>query len=144
MKRLLFIVSMVFVTGSRLFAQEDSVENNEKIRDKMNEYIQKRLELSKDESAKFSPVFLHYFKEWRQTIRENKGDRLIMQQKIIDLRLRYRAQFRQIIGEQRGDQVFNHQERFIRELRGIQMERIRNNPAGGRPLLRNRTNFIIK
>jgi len=144
MKRLLFIVSMVLVTGSRLFAQEDSVENNEKIRDKMNEYIQKRLELSNEESTRFSPVFLRYFKEWRQTIRENRGDKLIMQQKIIDLRLRYRAQFRQIIGEHRGDQVFNHQERFIRELRDIQMERIRNNPAGERPLRRNRTNFIIK
>ena len=144
MKRFLFILSLVLVTSSRLFAQEEGDDDNEKIQDKMNEYIQKRLDLSKDEGAKFSPVFLRYFKEWRQTIRENKGDRLIMQQKIIALRLRYRAEFRQIMGERRGDQVFNHQERFIQELRDIRRERIRNNPAEIRPLRRNRTNFIIK
>lgn len=144
MKRFLFILSLVLVTGSLLFAQEEEDDNNEKIQNKMSEYIQKRLDLTRDEGAKFIPIFHKYFKEWRQTIRENRGDRLVMQQKIVALRLRYRAQFREIMGDQRGDQVFNHQERFIQELRDIRKERLRNNPAGARPLRRNRTNFIIK
>lgn len=144
MKRFLFILSLVLVTSSGLFAQEEDDNNNEKIQDKMSEYIQKRLDLSKDEGNKFIPIFHKYFKEWRQTIRENRGDRLVMQQKIVALRLRYRAQFREIMGDQRGDQVYNHQERFIQELRDIRKERLRNNPAGARPLRRNKTNFIIK
>ena len=136
MKKILLILSLLFVTGSCLFAQDDDDnDGNEKIRDKMNEYIQKRLSLSDDEAKKFSPVFLRYFKEWRQTIKENKGDKLILQQKIVDLRLRYRTQFREIIGENRGNNVFGQQDNFIRELRDIRRDRL-----GDRPLKRGRVN----
>ncbi len=139
MKKFLLILSLLFVTGSCLFAQEDDDnDGNEKIRDKMNEHIQKRLSLSDDEAKKFSPVFLRYFKEWRQTIKENKGDKLILQQKVIDLRLRYRTQFREIIGENRGNNVFGQQDNFIRELRDIRRDRL-----GDRPLKRGRVNMMI-
>ena len=140
MKRFLLILSLLFVTGSCLFAQEDDDnDGNEKIRDKMNEYIQKRLNLSDDEGKRFSPVFLKYFREWRQTIKENRGDKLILQQKIVDLRLRYRTQFREIIGEKRGNNVFTHQENFIRELRDIRKDRL-----GDRPLKRGRVNSLFE
>jgi len=89
MKKLFFILSLLFTTSVSvpLFAQEDTDDDgNEKIRDKMSEYIQKRLDLSKGEADKFAPLFIRYFKEWRQTIRNNKGDRLVMQQKIVELR----------------------------------------------------------
>lgn len=141
MKKLLFILSLFFVTSVRLFAQEEEEnEGGEKIRDKMNEYVQKRLDLSKDEAEKFTPVFLKYFREWRQTLRENKGDKLILQQRIVELRLRYRTQFRDIIGEKRGNQVFNHQDAFVREVIRVNVERNRNNP--NRPLRRNRVNLL--
>lgn len=133
MKRFLLILSFLLVSSPVLFAQDDDDnDGNEKIRDKMNEYIQKRLSLSDDEAKKFSPIFLRYFKEWRQTIKENKGDKLILQQKIVDLRLRYRTQFREIMGEKRGNQVFNQQDNFIRELRDLRRDRL-----GDRPLRRN-------
>jgi hypothetical protein len=133
MKRFLLILSFLFVTTPGLFAQDDDEgEGNEKIRDKMNEYIQKRLNLSDDEAKKFTPVFLKYFKEWRQTIRDNKNlPKLDLQQKIVDLRLRYRTQFRELIGERRGNQVFNHQDDFIRQLRDLRKDRL-----GDRPLRR--------
>lgn len=129
MKRFLLILSFLFVSSPILFAQDDDEnEGNEKIRDKMNEYIQKRLSLSDDEAKKFTPVFLKYFKEWRQTIKDNRGDRLVMQQKIVDLRLRYRVQFRELLGERRGSQVFNHQDRFIQELQDLRRNRLGDRP----------------
>jgi hypothetical protein len=132
MKKILFILSLLLATSSRLFAQDDDDDQNqgnEKIRDKMNEFIQKRLDLSKSEAEKFTPVFIHYFKEWRQALRESKGmPALDRQQKIIDLQLRYRNQFREIIGERKGDQVFEHQRRFIEEIRLIRRERLGNTP----------------
>ena len=131
------------MTSASLFAQEEDDSENEKIQDKMSEYIQKRLDLTKEEATKFTPVFLRYFKEWRQTIRLNRGDRLVMQQKIIALRLQYRTQFREIMGERKGDQVFMQQEKFIQELRLFRKEQQGNNP-GGRPLRRGALNFIIK
>ena len=115
----------MFITAIPLSAQ-DGEEGNSNIRDKMNEYIQRRLNLTKEEAAKFSPVFLEYFKEWRRTLKENRGDKLEMQKKIIDLRIRFRTRFREILGEQRGNQVFGHQETFIREIRHLRQERLRN------------------
>ena len=128
MKRFLLILSFLFVPGIVLFAQDDT-DGNEKIRDKMNEYIQKRLSLTNDEARKFSPVFLQYFNEWIQTIKDNKGDKLILQQKVVDLRLRYRTQFREIMGERKGNQVYTHQDNFIRELRDIRRDRLGNRPT---------------
>jgi hypothetical protein len=137
MKQFFLILGMAVMISSPLFAQDEDDDGNEKIPVKMSEYIQKRLDLTKDESAKFDPVFLRYFKEWRQTIKQNRGDRLILQQKVIELRLKYRTQFREILGETRGDQVFNHQERFIKELQEIRRERLGNNPGPRvRPLRR--------
>ncbi len=146
MKRFLLILSLIFATSAPLFAQNDDADENEKIRDKMSEYIQNRLDLTKEEATRFTPVFLRYFKEWRQTIRDNRGDRLVMQQKIIALRLQYRTQFREILGERRGDKVFMQQEKFIQELKVIREERLKNNPGlrPQRPGRRGAVNFIIK
>ncbi|HVT86666.1 MAG TPA: hypothetical protein VHD35_15790 [Chitinophagaceae bacterium] len=114
MKRILLIVTLFFLTGSVLRAQDDN-DTNDKIRDKMTEFIQRRLNLSKNEAEKFSPVFLRYFHEWRSTLQEFKGnpDRLLLQQKIVDLRLRYRNEFKDIVGEKRSNQIFEEQQRFI-------------------------------
>jgi hypothetical protein len=143
MKKLLFILSLVFVTSSRLFAQDtDENEGGEKIRDKMSEYIQQRLDLSKDETEKFTPIFIRYFKEWRQTLRQNKDlPRLDLQQKILDLRLKYRNLFKDVIGEKRSNEVFGHQEAFIRTLKNLRQERLGNNPRA--PLRRNRVNKLL-
>ena len=124
MKKILLILSLFFVTSSALMAQADG---DEKIRDKMREYIQQRMRLGKDEAEKFTPVFLRYFREWRNTLKENRGDVLIRQQKIVELRLRYRNEFKDIIGEKRSNEVYQHQEIFLKELQNIRKERIENN-----------------
>lgn len=130
MKRFILILNLLFVTAPFLFAQDDENDGNDKIRDKMNEYIQRRLNLNDDEAKKFTPVFLRYFNEWRQTIRENKDlPKLDLQQKVIDVRLKYRVQFRDLLGERRGNQVFNYQDNFIRELRDIRRDRLGNKPG---------------
>lgn len=136
MKRLLTILGFILVTQVRLFAQDEAGANEggEKIRDKMNEFIQKRLSLSKDESEKFTPIFIRYFREWKQTLRDNRGlPPLDLQQKIVDLRLRYRNEFKNVVGEERSNQVFVHQETFIKVMRDLRQERQGNAP-GNRPL----------
>jgi hypothetical protein len=137
MKKLLLIFSLFMLTGITLLAQQDDDGGNEKIRDKMSQYIQERLSLSKAEAEKFSPVFLRYFREWKTTLRESKGEPVILrQQKIVDLRLRYRDQFKEIIGEKRSNEVFDHQQRFIQGIRDLQRERREQN--GGERLRKNR------
>jgi hypothetical protein len=91
----------------------------------MTEFVQRRLNLNKNEAEKFSPIFLRYFKEWRTTLRNFKSDRLILQQKIVELRLRYRTEFKDIIGEKRSNEVYRQQEIFIQEVKRMRDEQQR-------------------
>ena len=124
MKKILFILSLLLITSTIIFAQND--EGDDRIRDKMREYIQLRMRLTRGEAERFTPVFVRYFNEWRNTLKENRTDRLILQQKVVELRLRYRGQFKEIIGDRRSNEVFEHQERFIKELKNLRQERIQN------------------
>lgn len=141
MKKILLILT-VFIgslaTGMAQTEPDDASPQENKIRERMQEYIQNRLNLSRNEAEKFTPVFVRYFKEFAQTHRSYKGDRLVLQQKIIDLRIRYRTEFRQIMDEQRANRVFKHEDEFrqevVRMIRENKRERMES-----RPLRRNRS-----
>jgi hypothetical protein len=124
MKKILFILTVFLLSASVSMAQDDG---DEKIRDKMREYIQQRMALNRNEAERFTPVFLRYFREWRTTLKENRinPDPLRLQQKVVELRLRYRTEFKEIVGERRSNEVYEHQEKFIRELKNIRQERMR-------------------
>ena len=123
MKKILYIIGLFLITSNTLLAQND----DEKIRDKMSEYIQQRMRLGKNEAQRFTPVFLRYFREWRTALKENRTDRLILQQKVVELRLRYRNEFKEIVGERRSNEIYENQEKFIRELKDvIKQERMQN------------------
>jgi hypothetical protein len=129
MKKILYIFSFLSVISFSAFAQDDEGAGG-KLREKMTEYIQQKLGLSKAEADRFGPVFLDYFKDLRRTNQEFKGDRLVLQQKIVELRLRYRDQFKPIVGEQRSNDVFVHERNFIKELQDIRNERMQNRGEG--------------
>ena len=116
------------------FAQDDD-DQGSRVRERMTEYIQKRLSLSKPEADKFGPVFLDYFNQLRKTNQEYKGDRLVLQQKVAELKLNYRNQFKNIVGEKKSNDVFVYERDFINELKTIRNERSQNrgnqNRGGG-------------
>jgi hypothetical protein len=129
MKKIFFLLTLALLAG---FAVQAQADDNERIRDKMREFIQKRLNLSRNEAERFSPVFIRYFKDWRQTLRENKDDVLFRQQKIAELRIRYRDEFRGIVGDKRSNEIFRQQEVFIDQLKKMREEQI-NNRRDDRP-----------
>src|SRR5574339_331080 len=122
MKKFLLILSLALLAGFSSKAQDDG---NDKIRDKMREFIQKRLNLTRNEAERFTPVFIRYFREWKQTLHENRLDGLVRQQKIIELRLRYRNEFRDIVGDKRSNDVYRQQDIFIREIKEMREEQIK-------------------
>ncbi len=122
MKKILHLLLFLLI-GIVAFAQEEEGRNGEKIRERMSEYIQKKLNLSDAEAAKFAPVFLNYFTELRQANQTYKGDRLVLQQKIVDLRIRYRDQFKPIMGEKKSNEVFKYEHDFINEVKELRKER---------------------
>ena len=123
MKKILYTFLFLFTLNST-FAQDEG--NPDKVRERMTEYIQKRLDLSKGEADRFSPVFINYFNELRKANQDCKGDRLVLQQKIVDLRLRYRDQFKNIIGDKRSNDVFTYERDFVEEVKNIRKERLEN------------------
>ena len=130
MKRIIYLFIFLFSVTGASFAQDDQNEQGEKIREKMVEYIQEKLGLSKAEAEKFTPVLVNYFRELKQTNKEFKGDRLVLTQKIAELRLRYRDQFKPILGEKRSNDVFTHEREFIQKVKTEQLERLKNRSDG--------------
>jgi hypothetical protein len=116
MKKWLLILFVLMLPGFAALAQNEiPPQEGGKIQERMKEYIQSKLGLSRAETEKFTPVFVRYFREFAQTHKQNRGDRLILQQKIIELRLRYRGEFRQIMDEQRANKVFKYEDDFRKE-----------------------------
>ena len=112
MKKYLLILSLLILTGITAFAQDDNDDRGGKLQEKMREYIQKRLNLTRNEAEKFSPIFLRYISEFRRTHKENINDRPVLQLKVAELRVRYRNEFRQILDEQRANKVYEYERDF--------------------------------
>jgi hypothetical protein len=131
MKKIVFIFCFVMFTLTQSFAQDD--DPGGKIQERMTEYIQKRLGLSSAEAERFSPVFLNYFNDLRKTNQDNKNDRLVLQQKIVELRLNYRNQFKNIMGEKKSNDVFVYERDFIQEVKDIRRERLQGGGGNDKP-----------
>src|SRR5215216_6989835 len=120
--KILYILSFFLFTAITSLAQDDEGQGS-KVREQLTEYIQKRLGLSKGEAERFGPVFLNYFNELRRTNQQFKGDRLVLQQKIVELRINYRDQFKNIVGEKKSNDVFQYEREFINEVKEIRQDR---------------------
>ena len=127
MKKLLIILGLSFFTASASFSQ-DTDNDNDKIREKMSEFIQRRMGLSRAEAERFNPVFLRYFREWKTTIQANRNDRPMLQLRIAELRIRYRSEFRDIVGERRCNQIYDHQDKFMIEIQQWRREQLNRRP----------------
>jgi len=117
MKKWLLILSLFIFPAVTVFGQqpeEDDEPAGGKVQQRMQEYIETKLNLTKDEAGKFRPIFIRYLREFVKARREFKlnGDKLDFQRKIIDMRLRYRSEFRQAIPEQKANEVFKHEDGF--------------------------------
>ena len=132
------VILILFFSGLATYAQNEGNDDKaSKIRDRMSEYIKDRLNLSRNEAEKFTPVFLRYFQEFRQIHNENHNDNLVLKQKIIDLRIRYRNEFRQIMEEPKANKVFVYEDEFRRQ--AIQILETRRDRLGEKGIQRNRS-----
>ncbi len=128
MKKIIYLFILLFTLNGVSFAQDE--QDGGKVRERMVEYIQDKLSLSKGEAEKFTPVFIDYFKELRTTNQNFRGDRLVLQQKIAELRLRFRDQFKPIIGEKRSNEVFTHERDFVQKVKLERDLRLQNRQEG--------------
>ncbi len=120
MKKYFIIVTVFILSAFTVVGQDDDNTPEDKagkLQERMNEYIQKKLGLSKAEAAKFRPIFLRYIVELRRVHRENKGDRPMLQLRVAELRVKARNEFREVLDEHRANRVFEHQREFEIKIR---------------------------
>ncbi len=137
MKKYLVILCLFLLAGFTVLAQDDDGNDDDrggKLQQRMKEYVQKRLNLSKAEAEKFSPIFIRYIVELRRTHRENKADKPVLQLRVAEVRVKFRNQFREVMDEQRANRVFEYQKEFENKVIGELKERGRES----RPLRRNK------
>lgn len=118
MKKLFYILVLLFSLTSVSNAQS-LVDNSGvgRIREKLVQYVEDKLALTRDETARFEPIYMNYLRDLRSTNQEYRGDKLVLQDKVVELRLRYRDQFKPIIGERRSNEVFVHEREFVKQAR---------------------------
>ena len=137
MKKYLVILGLLLLSTFTVMAQEDVANDDDrggKLQQRMKEYVQKRLNLSKAEAERFSPIFMRYVVELRRTHRENKVDREMLKLRVAEVRVKFRNEFRQVMDEQRANRVFEYQREFeVKVIEEIQTRKMEN-----KPLRRNR------
>lgn len=130
-----FYTLLFFFTLQSSFAQDEQ-PGADRVKEKMVEYIQSKLDMSKTEAERFQPLFMDYFNQLRAVNQEHKGDRLVLQQKVIELRLKFRDQVKPFLGEKRSNDVFTHEREFVQKVQDLRKERMENKQRG-RPNKRN-------
>jgi ribosomal protein L16 Arg81 hydroxylase len=140
MKKYLLILTLLIAGSFSGFAQEDETDPRMgKLQEKMQQYIQKRLNMTKNESEKFSPIFIRYITELRKVHQENRTDRPMQQLKAAEVRVRFRDEFRQVMDEKRANKVFVVEKEFLEIARREMLERnIQKRQGGGGGLRRNK------
>src|SRR5689334_17137611 len=111
MKRIIYTLLFCFFLHSA-FAQDD--QPGGKLKERMVEFIQNKLGLNKSEAERFQPMFMDYLRNLRDAKKQANGDRLILQQKVVDLRVRFRDQVKPVIGEKRSNDVFTYEKEFLK------------------------------
>jgi acetyl-CoA carboxylase alpha subunit len=127
-KKIFYILLFFFVVQTS-FAQDEQ-PGAARLKEKMVEYIQDKLGLNKSEAERFQPMFMDYLRQLRDTKQQYKGDRLVLQQKVIDIRLRFREQVKPVIGEKRSNDVFTYEREFVQKVQDIRNERLQEHPNG--------------
>jgi hypothetical protein len=131
MKKFIYTL-LIFFSVQTAFAQDEDTDPA-RLKGKMVEYIENKLGLSKTEAEKFQPLFMDYLKELRQTKEEHGNDKLVLQQKVIEIRLKFRDQIKPIIGEKRSNEVFTHEREFVEKVQEARKDRMQERKSGPPP-----------
>jgi hypothetical protein len=132
-----FFYTLFLCTALQLSYAQDEPQGAAAVREKMVEYIQNKLDMSKAEAERFQPLFMDYLNQLRKVKQEHGNDRLVLQQKVVEARLKFRDQVKPVIGDKRSNDVFTHERDFIEEASKQRQERMQERKGGGRNNKRN-------
>ena len=107
MKKIFFIISLLFIHGYICVAQTQSNDQSGKAEDVTKAYMTKELNLTPEESEKFWPIYKDYFNEIKQAKSVYGNDEVAFEEKKVQIRKKYQGQFRSILNsDKRVNKVF--------------------------------------
>ena len=128
MKKIVFILSLLFLHNYFCVGQTQSDTGRNKIEGIKETYMNKELNLTPEEAQKFWPVYNNYFKEIRQARKSYQNDEVAFEEKKVQIRKKYQGQFKSVLNsDNRVNRVFvsekNLRDLFKKELQDRQRRR---------------------
>lgn len=125
MKKIYFIVSLLFLHSYICIAQTPYKGDSNKVEGVKEAYMGKELNLSPDESKKFWPIYKNYFSEIKQARKNYPNDEVAFEEKVVEIRKKYKGNFEKILNSNdRANRVFvsekNLRDLFKKELQNRQ------------------------
>ncbi|MEO6683776.1 MAG: hypothetical protein ABIN48_13220 [Ginsengibacter sp.] len=97
-------------------------EGAEKIQALKIAFITQKLELTSSEAQKFWPVYNQYENEVKDLRKNNNGDVIERDEKLLNIRKKYKNQFEKILGSERANKLYLIEAEF----RNVLIKQLRN------------------
>lgn len=122
MKKKIFILLVIFINISYFcFAQ---TSDNSKAEAVQQAYFIKELSLTTEESTKLWPIYNNYRNEIATAKKDNKDDRIKMEEQVVTIRKKYKNDFKSVLGsDERANKLFVVEKNFNDLLRDELMRR---------------------
>ena len=131
MKKVYVIISYLFLHCYICVGQTQHDSSSSKIEAVRKAYMNKELQLTPEESAKFWPVYNSYFTELRQARKDYLRDEISFEEKAVEIRKRYKGDFKKILnGDERVNKMFVSE----KKLRDLFKKELQNRQKNKRPL----------
>jgi len=122
MKKIFFIISLLFLHGYFCVAQTQS---DSRVQDIKITYMNKELNLTPEEEQKFWPLYNNYFSEIKQARRDYANDEVGFEDKVVQIRKKYKTDFKKVLNsDARVNKVYvsekNLRDLFKKELQNRQ------------------------
>lgn len=117
---------LFFTLCSFLLVNAQKRGGGEKIQALKIAFITQKLTLTTDEAQKFWPIYNQYDNEVQNLKKNNNGDVIERDEKLLNIRKKYKVQFEKIIGADRTNNLYNVEAEF-RNVLIKQLKNRRNN-----------------
>lgn len=118
MKKILFIITIIFGLLPALLAQDGDAEAKKgggRVEALKIAYLTSKLNLSPEEAQKFWPIYNKYSDEIRKVrieARQNKESELPMEEKILNIRKKYNGEFGKALSTEKVNSFFRAEKEF--------------------------------
>jgi hypothetical protein len=97
MKKIVIILSLLFIHNYFCVGQTQPDTGGKKIEGIKVEYMNKELNLTPEEAKKFWPVYNNYFSEIRQARKTHANDEVAFEENVVEIRKKYKDNFKRIL-----------------------------------------------